>query len=52
MPRIVAAHPTIEARLLIHLKQVLTTEQGAFIGSVALGLRDSALPDVHSFEDD
>ena len=26
--------------------------QGAFIGSVALGLNDSGLPDVHSYEDD
>ena len=57
MHRIVAAHPTIQARLSIHLEGVLMTEllciQGAFIGSVALGaMNESGLPDVHSYEDD
>ena len=57
MHRIVAAHPTIQARLFIHLERVLMTEllciQGAFIGFVALDtMNDSGLPGVHSYEDD
>ena len=57
MHRIVAAHPTIQARLFLLLEGVLMTEllciHGAFIGTCALNaMNDAGLPRVQSYEDD
>ena len=57
MHRIVAAHPTIQARLFLLLESVLMTDmlgiQGAFIGSKCMSVAsDPGLPAVHSYEDD
>ena len=57
MHRIVAAHPTIQARLFLLLEGVLMTEllciHGAFIGTWALNaMNDAGLPRVQSYEDD
>ena len=54
MHRIVAAHPTIQAKLFLLLEKVLMTEMlcihGAFIGR--FGMNSAGLPAVHTFEDD
>ena len=56
MHRIIAAHPSVQAKLFLLSERVLLEEllgiQGAFIGSLALAAGSEGLPNVHMYEDD
>ena len=56
MHRIIAAHPSVQAKLFLLAERVLLKEllgiQGAFIGSLALDVGSEGLPNVHKYEDD
>ena len=56
MHRIIAAHPSVQAKLFLLSERVLLEEllgiQGAFIGSQALVSGSEGLPDVRKYEDD
>ena len=56
MHRIIAAHPSVQAKLLLLSERILLEEllgiQGAFIGSLALRAGSEGLPDVYKYEDD